>query len=52
MRVGLAFFSEQAMESVHYDFSALWKKYKVAHQHEEYATMLHCAVCEYNSFHI
>ena len=49
---GLGFFSEQAMESVHYDFNQVWLKYKVAREHPDYANRLRRAVCEYNSIHI
>ena len=51
-QVGLGFFSVQAMESIRFDFSAVWKKYKAAHDHHEYATMLHHAIYEYNRLHI
>lgn len=49
---GLAFYSEQAMESVHYDFSTTWARYKVSQNSPDYGTKLLRAVCEYNSLHI
>jgi hypothetical protein len=49
---GLGFFSEQAMESVHFDFNSVWKKYKVSRDHSDYSSRLLRAVCEYNSLRI
>lgn len=49
---GLAFFSEQAVESVHADFKKTWNKYKVDKSHPSYSRRLLQAVCEYNSSHI
>lgn len=49
---GLGFFSEQAMEAVHYDFSMTWAKYKVSRNNPDYIQKLLRAVCEYNSQHV
>lgn len=50
--IGLGFFSEQAMESVHFDFKSFWEKNKVAENHPDYAKKLLRAVCQYNSLHL
>lgn len=49
---GLGFFSEQAMESVHFDFLTRWKNYKVSLNHLDYGQHLLKAVCSYNSHHL
>lgn len=49
---GLGFCSEQAMEAVHYDFTATWAKYKVSQNNPDYGNQLLRAVCEYNSQHV
>lgn len=49
---GLGFYSEQAVESAHYDFKMTWNKYQVPRNHPQYAAQLLKAVCEYNSRHI
>jgi hypothetical protein len=48
----LGFYSEQAMESVHYEFKKFWEKHKVKETHTEYSKHLLNAVCEFNSSHI
>ena len=48
----LGILSEQAFESVHYDFLETWKLYKVSPEHKDYAKRLLDAVVNYNSFHI
>lgn len=49
---GLGFFSEQAVESAHYDFNTTWHKYRVGNEHPQYSSRLLKAVQEYNSCHI
>ena len=49
---GLGFYSEQAMESVHFDFLSTWSRYKVSPNHAEYDKQLLKAVCAYNSNHV
>lgn len=49
---GLGYFSEQAMESVHFDFSKTWETNKVAPTHSNYSEKLLSAVCRYNGLHI
>ena len=49
---GLALFSEQAVEAVHYDFSQTGEKHKVSSVNSNYAIKLLRAVCEYNSNHL
>lgn len=49
---GLGFFSEQAMESVHFDFQTTWNDYKVCENNPEYANRLLRAVSAYNSHHL
>ena len=51
-QTGLGFFSEQAMESVHFDFNAWWLKTKVDMQNPQYSTKLLSALCSYNAFHV
>ena len=50
----LGFWSEQASESVHYDFSTLWinGSYKRAISHDQYESRLLKCVVTYNSRHI
>lgn len=48
----LRYFSEQAMESVHFDFKSVWTKYQVKPNHADYASRLLKAVCEYNGLHL
>lgn len=50
-KTGLGEYSEQAMESVHYDFTVIWNKYAVPADHPEYSRQLRRAVCEYNGLH-
>lgn len=50
--LGLGFFSEQAMESVHFDFKSTWEINKVTIDHPDYPKKLLRAVCQYNSLHI
>ncbi len=53
MDVGLGRFSEQASESVHCGFKAVWTRgYKVGATHPEYASRLLRAVNVYNTEHI
>lgn len=49
---GLGFFSEQAMESVHFDFKNVWSKYEVSVNHPEYSQHLLRAICDYNGLHV
>ena len=51
-QVGLATYSEQAMEAVHHDFKNMWGKNKVSNSHPDYAKKLLRAVCKYNSLHL
>ena len=48
----LGVLSEQAFESVHYDFLETWKRFKYPQDHKEYGQKLLDAVINYNSFHI
>ena len=48
----LGVLSEQAFESVHYDFLETWKRFKVPIDHKDYGQKLLNAVVNYNSFHI
>lgn len=48
----LGVLSEQAFESVHYDFLETWKRFKVPIDHKDYGQKLLDAVVNYNSFHI
>ena len=49
---GLGFWSEQASESVHYDFKDFWEKgYKLALVHKSYRSNLLNALIVYNSRH-
>ena len=51
--LGLGFFGEQAMESVHYDFlKSSWEMNKVAANHQDYPKKLLRAVCSYNALHV
>lgn len=50
--IGLGKYSEQASESVHFDFSAMWAKYKVQLSHIDYNNKLLKSVIEYNSRHV
>lgn len=49
---GLAFYSEQAVESLHSDFKSVWSKYKRSMDHPNYAGNLLRAVQEYNAKHL
>lgn len=51
-QLGLGFCSEQAMESVHFDFNNLWSKYCVSENHSSYGQRLYDAVVAYNSHHL
>ena len=51
-RRGLGIYSEQASESVHYDFDSFWEKYKVNRNHPKLGSRLLKAVSAYNAFHI
>lgn len=48
----LGYFSEQAMESVHFNFKTVWSKYEVKPNHSEFPTHLLKAVCEFNGLHL
>jgi len=48
----LGLFSEQSMESVHFDFKLVWSKYKLNSDHSDYPRQLFRAVCEYNGLHL
>ena len=39
-QIGLGFYTEQAMESVHADFKKVWEKYKVSKEHPDYSERL------------
>ena len=50
---GLGVYSEQAMETVHFDFLQTWANYKVKNiTNENYDSRLLRAVCDYNSNHL
>lgn len=49
---GLGFFAEQSVESLHYDFEQIWKRYKVAKVNKRFGDRLRRAVSEYNSLHL
>ena len=49
---GLGYFSEQASESVHYDFNACWEKFKVHSTHRDFGSHLFNAVSRYNAQHL
>ena len=51
-RQALGILSEQAFESVHYDFLETWKLYKVSPDHKDYAQRLLDAVLNYKYYHI
>ena len=48
----LAFWMEQAMESVHHDFKVFWERYKVDINHPEFGERLKAAIVAYNSRHL
>lgn len=48
---GLAFFSEQSLESVHSDFAAFWENRKVSHNNPDFGNRLLSAICAYNALH-
>lgn len=50
--IGLGFHSEQAFETVHYDFKQTWSRYKVSQEKNTYEKYLLKAICDYNSKHI
>ena len=49
---GLGYWSEQASESVHHDWDALWGDYKRPITHKEYKDKLLACAIRYNSRHI
>ena len=49
---GLAFYREQAMESVHHDCKLFWAKYKVDIDHPEFCSKLKAAVSAYCARHL
>ena len=51
-RLTVGVLSEQAFESVHYDFLETWKRFKYPQDHKEYGQKLLDAVVNYNSFDI
>lgn len=50
--IGLGFYSEQAFESVHYDFNKTWANFKIKVGDESYGSKLLRAVCQYNCNHL
>lgn len=48
----LGFYSEQASESVHYDFQKTWEYFKVNNSHPSFGSQLYRAVLKYNKKHI
>lgn len=51
-REGLGYYGEQAMESVHHDFKAVWARYCTSEANPTYSARLLNAVIEYNSLHV
>ena len=51
-KLGAGFWSEQAMESCHYDFCAEWAPNKVPETHPEYGKKLARTVVRYNGKHL
>ena len=49
---GLAFWSEQAFESVHADFKLYWESMKVDMDHPEYLAKLLACIVRWNARHI
>ena len=49
---GAGYFSEQAMESCHYDFGSEWEGNKVPENHPDYGTKLLRTVVRYNGKHL
>lgn len=49
---GLGFYSEQASESVHSDFTIVWNRFKVHENNHNFSKKLLEAVTFYNSSHI
>ena len=50
---GLAWYSEQAFESSHYNYKPFWEKsYKVPMKHPKYAKQKHQSVVMYNALHM
>lgn len=50
--IGLGFFSEQAFESVHHDYTKTWQNFKVNVDNPDYGEKLLRAVCSYNCKHL
>lgn len=50
--IGLGFFSEQAFESVHYDFCQTRNDFKVDSKNKNYSSKLLRCVCVYNCKHL
>ena len=50
--LGLGWYSEQAFESVHSDFSAAWERVKVPMDHPEFGARLLACISAYNSKHM
>lgn len=51
--VGLGYYSEQSMESVHYDFKKTWdNKYCIQSNNPNYMEHIKKTLCEFNSLHI
>ena len=51
--VGLGYYSEQAVESSHFDFKKTFdNKYSIKPNHPDYEEHVQKALCEYNSLHI
>ena len=49
---GLGLYSEQAGESIHYDFNVHLERFKVPFQHQLFSNRLAKAVMNYKSRHI
>ena len=49
--LGLGYWTEQALESVHQDFGQFWEKRKVGIHHESYQQNILESVCAYNKKH-
>ena len=50
--LGLAFWSEQAFESVHADFKLYWESQKVDIDHPDYLAKLLACISRWNARHI
>ena len=50
--LGLGYFSEQSMESMHHDVRVLWDKVKVSVGHPDFAVKLKAFIAAYNARHM